>query len=106
MVLLGYTLLTATDGVEGLDVFRQHQAEIRLVITDLSMPRMDGWELLTALRQLEPNLPVILASGYDKAQVMASPTPERPQVFLNKPYDLQQLRDALGQALANSNQYR
>ena len=57
---------------------------------------------LRALRQLEPNLPVILASGYDKAQVMSSPTPERPQVFLNKPYDLQQLRDALGQALATS----
>ena len=102
MVLLGFTLLTATDGVEGLDVFRQHQAEICLVITDLSMPRMDGWGLLTALRQLAPNLPVILASGYDKAQVMSNPTPERPQAFLNKPYDLQQLRDALGQALATS----
>ena len=97
--LLGFTVLTAKDGVEALEVFRQHQAEIRCVLTDLTMPRLDGWGLLAALRQLDPNLPVILASGYDKAQVLAGNHSDRPQAFLSKPFDLQQLRDALGQAL-------
>ena len=98
--ILGFTMLTAKDGVEALEVFRQHQAEIRCVLTDLTMPRLDGWGLLTALRQLDPNLPVILASGYDKAQVLAGTHPDRPQAFLSKPFDLQRLQDAVGRALA------
>jgi len=69
--MLGFTVLTAKDGLEAVEVFRQHQAEIRCVLTDLAMPRLDGWGLLSALHQIAPNLPVILASGYDKAQVLA-----------------------------------
>jgi CheY-like chemotaxis protein len=65
------------------------------------MPRMDDWETLTALRKLAPDLPVILASGYDKAQVMAGDHPELPQVFLGKPYRLKELRVAIGQALVS-----
>ena len=53
--------------------------------------------------QLDPNLPVILASGYDKAQVLAGTHPDLPQAFLSKPFSLQQLRDALGIALVTSN---
>ncbi len=97
--LMGFTLLTARDGVEALDVFQQHKDDIRCVITDLTMPRMDGWETLTALRQLHPTLPVILASGYDKGQVMAGARTERPQAFLSKPFGLRQLREAVEQAL-------
>ena len=99
---LGFTLLTAKDGVEALEVFQQHQGEIRCVITDLTMPRMDGWETLTALRQLDPALPVILASGYDKAQVLSGTHPERPQAFLGKPFGLQQLQNAVSHALTAS----
>jgi CheY-like chemotaxis protein len=72
------------------------------VLTDLTMPRRDGWETLTALRQLDPNLPVILASGYDRTQVMAGTHADLPQVFLEKPFRLQQLRDAVAQALARA----
>jgi two-component system, cell cycle sensor histidine kinase and response regulator CckA len=99
---LGFTLLTARDGVDALEVFRQHRGEIRCVLTDLTMPRLDGWGLLSALRQLDPNLPVILASGYDKNQVLKGTHPYQPQAFLSKPFNLQQLRNALDQALATS----
>jgi DNA-binding NarL/FixJ family response regulator len=64
------------------------------------MPRMDGWETLAALRKLVPGLPVVLASGYDKAQVMAGNHPELPEGFLSKPYHLQDLDDAIRRALA------
>ena len=72
---LGFTVLAAKDGVEAVEVFRQHQGEFRLVLSDLTMPRMDGWETLAALRKLAPNLPVILSSGYNEAQVMAGLLP-------------------------------
>ncbi|MEI7671951.1 MAG: PAS domain S-box protein, partial [Deltaproteobacteria bacterium] len=83
---LDYSVIEAKDGVEAMELFRQHKDEIRLVLSDLTMPRMNGWETLTALRKLAPDLPVILASGYDKAHVMAGDHPELPQAFLCKPY--------------------
>ncbi|MCX5809739.1 MAG: PAS domain S-box protein, partial [Proteobacteria bacterium] len=96
---LGFTVLEAKDGVEAVEVFRQHQNEIRCVLCDLTMPRMNGWETLTALRKLAPDVPVILASGYDKAQVMSGDHPEWPQVFLGKPYRIKELSVAISQAL-------
>ena len=81
-------------------MFRQHKDEIRCVVCDLTMPRMDGWETLAALRKLAPGLPVVLASGYDKASVMAGDHPELPEAFLGKPYRLDELRDAIRRALA------
>jgi len=98
---LGFAVLLAKDGVEAVEVFRQHSDEVRCVLCDLTMPRMNGWETLAALRKLAPGLPVILASGYDKAHAMAGDHPELPQAFLSKPYELQGLRDAIGCALAH-----
>jgi len=99
---LGFTVRTARDGVEALAVFKSHLYEIRVILSDVSMPRMDGWETLTALRQICPNVPVILASGHDESQVLAGEHLELPQVFLHKPYQMGQLRDALAKAMANS----
>ena len=96
---LGFIVLEAKDGIEALDVFGKHQSEIRFVLTDLTMPRMNGWETLTALRKLQPDIPVILASGYDLAHVMEGDHPELPQAFLAKPYNLKALRAAISQAL-------
>ena len=99
---MGFTVLTAEDGVAALEVFRQHRAEVRCVMSDLSMPRMNGWQTIAALRQLAPGIPVILVSGYDEASVMAEKHPDQPQVFLGKPYNREDLRTALGRALAVS----
>ena len=96
---LGFTVLAAADGVEAVELFRRRRDEIRFVLCDLSMPRMNGWETLTALRQLAPDLPVILSSGYDEAQVSAGDHPERPQAFLSKPYEHEELIHAIRQAL-------
>jgi CheY-like chemotaxis protein len=99
LMSLGFAVLLAKDGVEAVEIFRQHRDEIRCVLCDLTMPRMNGWETLDALRELAPGLPVILASGYDEAHVMAGDHPELPQALLSKPYPLQALRDAISCAL-------
>lgn len=101
LTTLGFKVLLAKDGVEAVEVFRQHQDEIRCVLCDLTMPRMDGWETLAALRKLAPGIPVILASGYSKAHVMAGDHAEMPEVLLSKPFQFQGLRDAIGRALAD-----
>jgi len=103
---LGIQVLQAKDGVEAVEIFRQHAGDIRCVVCDLTMPRMDGWETLAALRKLAPSLPVILASGYDAAHAMAGEHAELPQAFLSKPYQLQELRDAIGRALVYGKKMR
>jgi CheY-like chemotaxis protein len=55
------------------------------------MPRMNGWDTLVALHKLSPNIPMILSSGYDEAQVMAGEHPKLPNAFLGKPYQLKGL---------------
>jgi PAS domain S-box-containing protein len=96
---LGFSVLDAKDGIEAMEMFRQHKDTIRLVVCDLTMPHMDGWETLTALRTLSPGLPVVLTSGYDEADVMADERDEQPQAFLAKPYPLDALRRAIRRAL-------
>lgn len=60
---LGLSVLAARDGVEATEIFRQDRDEIRLVLCDLPMPRMNGWETLTNPRHLSPAIPIIPASG-------------------------------------------
>jgi len=67
---LGFTVLSAMDGIEAVEVFRQHRDDIRLVVSDVSMPRMNGWETLIALRDIDPDISVILVSGFSEEQVM------------------------------------
>ena len=93
--VMGFTVLRAIDGIEALEVYRQHKDEIRFVICDVTMPRMNGWETLHALRQIAPDFPVILASGFSEEQVMDGYHPEGPNAFLAKPYGFQALRETL-----------
>jgi PAS domain S-box-containing protein len=97
---IGFTVLEAKDGVEAVEIFRQHRDEIRCVLSDLTMPRMNGWDTLAALRRLSPDIPVILSSGYDEAQVMAGEHPERPNAVLGKPYQLKGLRETISRVLS------
>ncbi len=97
---LGLNVLATTDGTEAIEVFRQHQEEISLVLCDLTMPRMDGWETIASLRKLSPDIPVILTSGFNEAHVMAGDHPTLPDAFLGKPYERKELIAAIGQALS------
>jgi len=95
---LGYRVIEACDGVEAVDAFRAGKESISLVLLDLAMPRMDGWETLAALRRLRPDIPVVIASGYDEAQAMQGLRAEQPQAFLHKPYRIADLKLALDMA--------
>lgn len=98
--MLGFKVLTAMDGIEAVEVFQRYKGEIRFVLSDIAMPRMNGLEMLNALRQIAPGIPVILASGYSEEQVMDLSHPEQPQAFLEKPFGIQELQEAIGQTLA------
>ena len=102
LTMLGFDVLCARSGREAVEIFQQHKDIIRFVLTDFAMPHLNGIETLAALRQIDPGLPAILASGYSEDQVMDKTHPERPQAFLAKPYALQALKDAVYRTLANT----
>lgn len=102
---LGIQTLQAQDGVEALDIFKQNQQKICCIITDLTMPRMDGWETIESIRKIDPNIPFVLISGYSKAESMAGQHPEQPQVFLKKPYTVEGLKHALYVAMLTPHQH-
>ncbi|MEI8351583.1 MAG: GAF domain-containing protein [bacterium] len=98
---LGFSVLEAQDGIDAVELFRQHKDSIRCVLCDLTMKRMDGWATLAALRHMTPGLPAILCSGYNQAEVMSSEHAEWPQIFLHKPYQAAELREAIRLVLYN-----
>lgn len=98
---LGYPVIEAEDGTEALARFSEQRRAIRCVLCDLTMPDMDGWETLSALRKQDPDIPVILASGYDQAFALDKAREEKPQAFLQKPYLRRHLEAALAAALGD-----
>lgn len=58
----GYEVLTASDGQAGIDVFRTH--EVDAVVLDYSMPGMSGGDVARAMRQIKPDVPILLLSAY------------------------------------------
>ena len=91
----GFEVLIAKDGAEALEVFSEKQTEIELIISDLTMPRMNGWETLQAVRKLQPDIPFILTSGHNKAMAMDTGQNEQPDAFLQKPFDINAVKKAL-----------
>jgi two-component system, cell cycle sensor histidine kinase and response regulator CckA len=92
---LGYQARTARDGRDALRYIQQHPGEIRLVLTDVIMPYMDGGELAERARDLHPRLPIVLMSAYpmgEIAELMAA-YPELP--FLEKPFTTETLQRIL-----------
>jgi len=58
----GYEVLTASDGQSGLEIFRTH--DVDAVVLDYSMPGMSGGEVARAMRQMKPDVPILLLSAY------------------------------------------
>jgi CheY-like chemotaxis protein len=95
----GFTVLTACDGVEALEVFEAHRDEIRMLVTDLIMPRMNGREAIEQIRSRKPDLPVILVSGYSHDLMERTALEANKIVFLAKPVNFQKLLAAIRSGL-------
>jgi signal transduction histidine kinase/CheY-like chemotaxis protein len=98
LVESGYTVLTAVDGQDALEVFAAHGPEVRAVLLDVTMPRLGGLEVLGELRRQRPGLPVVLTSGYTLAAELGEPGRGVP--FLPKPFTPAELLHAIAGVLA------
>jgi|GEM_PF-1029898 len=92
---LGFRVVTAVDGEEALELYRQHRGEIVLVLMDLNMPRLSGEEAFRELRRIDPEVRVVLSSGFTEQEVTKKFQGQGLAGFVQKPYTLAILRDTL-----------
>ncbi|MGA6925694.1 MAG: response regulator [Desulfosarcina sp.] len=88
---LGHEVLTAESGEEALVRFTQHREAIGCVVLDLTMPGMDGKETFRQMRELNPNLPIIISSGLAADQVTTQFGSTPPTSVIQKPYQVADL---------------
>ncbi|GAB4426080.1 MAG: hypothetical protein Kow0031_05790 [Anaerolineae bacterium] len=85
---LGYPVLCAENGAHGLAVYREHRAEIGIVLLDLVMPKMNGLELFYALKRLNPQVNCIMISGNEPTAAVREALSAGMIAFLQKPIPL------------------
>jgi len=91
---LGYKVLLASDGREGLALFTAHQHEIDLVLSDIVMPEMNGMEMAKQILATGHDVPVIFATGYDK-ELIASEVQLENAIVLSKPFSIHELSQTI-----------
>lgn len=95
----GMRVLLAEDGKSGVELFRRHNRIVSMVILDLTMPVMGGEEALPQIKRINPDVPVILSTGFDEGEAVRRFSGLKPQGFLQKPYTTERLVEAVAATL-------
>jgi two-component system cell cycle sensor histidine kinase/response regulator CckA len=97
----GYRVVMAEDGQQAIDRFRQDAAQLDLVLLDLTMPGLSGSETLQVIRQLDPQIPVLILSGHS-SESLTTELLAQVQGFVHKPYRPSDLLAAIRSAITSS----
>ncbi len=95
----GHRVLTAENGLVGIELFKRHKDEIDLVILDLIMPELGGKATLTGLREIDPSVKVLVTSGYSENGQAGEILPLEIDAFIQKPAPLGLLQEKIGEIL-------
>ena len=87
----------ASDGKEALEKIKDD--DYALVFTDLRMPKMDGFDLLKAIKKEHPDLPVVIITGYSVGETQNTIVTEKADGFLNKPFKVNEIKELLSKLL-------
>ena len=97
----GFQVLTAADGRAALEIYQARRGEIALVLLDLTMPDLDGEETFHELRQIDPNVRVVMSSGYTESEIIPRFAGQGLTGFLQKPYTTAALMECLRGSLGS-----
>ncbi|MGV3709684.1 MAG: hybrid sensor histidine kinase/response regulator [Gemmatimonas sp.] len=95
LALMGFTSIEAVDGADAIEIYRARSGEISMVMLDLTMPRMNGEETFAELRRIQPSVRVVLMSGFNQHEAVARFAGKGLANFLQKPFAVETLRDAV-----------
>ncbi|MDX8403933.1 MAG: response regulator, partial [Mariprofundaceae bacterium] len=96
---LGYQVLVASDGLEAVEVFTEHQDEISLIITDVVMPGLGGVKAVARIRKINPDIKVIFVTGYDKNISLPDAINTSKTAVLSKPYNIEEFSKTIQKQL-------
>ena len=99
LVLLGYSVTVAADGVEGVEVFRREQERINLVLMDVMMPRMGGLEAYARMKEIRPGLSVLFMTGCGAGDLPPDIREGGPPALIQKPFCMDELAARLRNVL-------
>jgi signal transduction histidine kinase/ActR/RegA family two-component response regulator len=85
-----YSVTLAGSGLEGIAKVREHEGPYDLVITDLGMPDVPGWEVVEAVKQINGTTPVVILSGFDRARATRRARELGVDLVISKPFDIQE----------------
>lgn len=102
----GFRVMTAADGREALELYKQHGREIRLVVLDMTMPHLDGEGCFLAMRALDPGAKIVLTSGYSEQEVVAHFVGKGLAGFVQKPYTANQFLGKISDILNDTSPHR
>ena len=92
---LGFSVIEASNGIEAIEQYLNYATDITMVVTDIGMPLMAGYELISELKKLDSALPIIVSSGFGDKDVISKIVPGDIAGLVSKPYNLDQLREVL-----------
>ena len=95
----GYRVLTASDGTEAVALYAAHKQDVKVVLTDMMMPFMDGPATIRALQKLDPHVKIIAASGLAANEKAAEAASAGVKTFLPKPFTAEKLLTAVAKIL-------
>jgi len=98
---LGYEALTAMNGAEAIELYQAHGDRIKLVILDMVMPKVSGGQTFDRLKQINPEIKVILCSGYSIDGQATEILNRGCKAFIQKPFGLQMLSQNIKAVLNN-----
>ena len=96
----GFDVLTASDGIEALELYTAHRDGVAAIILDLTMPRKGGEETLHDLRKQDATIPIIIASGYSKDELHDRLAVKGVTAFVQKPFNSKSLRETLSRIMS------
>jgi DNA-binding NtrC family response regulator len=97
----GYSVLLARDGAEAFETYLRHKDEIAVVILDLGLPKLSGWEVFQQIKQIDPLAKPILATGYLSAEMESAVAHGELSAVIMKPYRLDEVVSAISAAVAD-----